>query len=44
MTVICHLDSKKECENYDYTTTGETTEDENEVQLPKRNPKEKSLF
>ena len=39
MIVICHLDSKKECENFDYTTTGETTDEESEVELPKRKPK-----
>ena len=43
MIVICHLDSKKGCENYDYTTTGETTDDESEVELPKRKPKKRAF-
>lgn len=37
-------DSKKECEQYDYTTTGETTEEESDIEeeiLPKRKPKKR---
>ena len=43
MILICHLDSKKECENYEYTTTRETTDDESEVELPKRKPKKRAF-
>lgn len=42
MIMIYQLDSKKECQNYDYTTTGETTEDESEVELRKRKQKKRA--
>jgi hypothetical protein len=35
LSLVLHVDSKKECENYDYTTTGETTEDDSDQELPK---------
>nr|XP_034330853.1 uncharacterized protein LOC105325790 isoform X4 [Crassostrea gigas] len=37
-------DSKKECDQYDYTTTGETTEEESDIEeemMPKRRPKKR---
>lgn len=36
-------DNKRECDNYDYTTTGETTEEETEEEIvqTKRKPKKK---
>uniref|UniRef100_K1QUV5 Uncharacterized protein n=1 Tax=Magallana gigas TaxID=29159 RepID=K1QUV5_MAGGI len=38
------FDSKKECEQYDYTTTGKTTEEESGIEeeiMPKRKPKKR---
>lgn len=36
-------DNKRECDNYDYTTTGETTEETRKIVQSKRKPKKKTF-